>query len=92
MIWLKPLDTALIDSLVPVHRHIITVEDGAISGGLGAAVRRYVDEHRLPMDVEMLGVADKWVHHATVAQLKRMCGYDVQGITEAAERVNDLKQ
>ncbi len=92
MIWLKPLDTALIDSLVPAHRYIITVEDGAISGGLGAAVRRYVDEHRLPMDVEMLGVADKWVHHATVAQLKRMCGYDVQGITEAAERVNDLKQ
>ena len=92
MIWLKPLDTALIDSLVPAHRHIITVEDGAISGGLGAAVRRYVDEHRLSMDVEMLGVGDNWVHHATVAQLKRMCGYDVQGIVEAVERVNDLKQ
>ena len=92
MIWLKPLDTALIDSLSPAHRHIITVEDGAISGGLGAAVRRYADEHRLSMDVEMLGVGDKWVHHASVAQLKRMCGYDVQGIVDAAERVNVLKK
>jgi 1-deoxy-D-xylulose-5-phosphate synthase len=30
-----------------------------------------------------LGINDEFVEHGTVAELKRRCGYDVEGITRA---------
>lgn len=92
MIWLKPLDEDLVRQIASSHSAIITVEDGSISGGLGAAVRRVIDDCDNRPRLVTLGVKDEWVHHGTVPQLKKKCGYDVDAIVVAAEKLNNAQQ
>ena len=75
----KPLDEGLL------HRigRVITVEDGVVNGGVGAAVLAFMNRHGYPCRITMLGVEDRFVAHGTVAQLKEMCGYDAPGILRA---------
>lgn len=87
MIWLKPLDTGLLREIAANHTDAVTVEDGAVSGGLGAAVRRFFDENGLKTIVHTLGVGEEWVQHGTVAQLKQLCGYDTEGIFRTVKEI-----
>jgi 1-deoxy-D-xylulose-5-phosphate synthase len=34
-----------------------------------------------------LGIDDRFVEHGTVAELKRICGYDAEGITQAIKDI-----
>lgn len=84
MIWLKPLDLEIVKraSKYPV---IITVEDGARSGGFGSAVAEALADMGYSGKVIRLGVPDKWVHQGKVAQLKQLCGYDAEAIVNAVK-------
>ena len=35
------------------------------------------------MEVIRLGIPDRFINHGTVAELKRLCGYDTEGILSA---------
>lgn len=85
MIWLKPLDTELLKEITSLHRNLITVEDGAVTGGFGTAVSEYLTANRLTNKLTPLGAPDKWITHGTVAELKQLCGYDADSIARAAE-------
>lgn len=85
MIWLKPLDTDILDELSERAAGIITVEDGTLAGGLGASVASYLKETGSSLPLKTLGIPDKWVAHGTVAELRAECGFDAAGICEAAE-------
>lgn len=88
MIWLKPLDTALLDEIAASHRAVVTVEDGAIASGLGAAVRRHFASKDVDIPVTTLGVGEQWVHQGTVAQLRHICGYDIDGIVATVKQIS----
>ena len=90
MIWLKPLDTAMLENLASRTDKIITVEDGAITGGLGTAVSEWVANNASGIHVVSLGVPDKWVSHGTPAELHKSCGFDPEGILKAAEKLLNL--
>ncbi len=83
MIWAKPLDTELLDKIASSHKHIVTVEDGVITGGFGSAVAEWCREHRKDIEVSILGAPDSWVTHGTVSELRHECGYDSAGIEAA---------
>ena len=59
---------------------IITVEDGVITGGFGSAVIEFMADNNYKADVKRLGIPDKFIEHGTVEQLRKDCGFDVQGI------------
>ncbi len=83
MRFAKPLDEAMIlDVAKRVHR-IVTVEDGIIRGGAGEAVVKLLADNGISMSVEVLGIDDKFVEHGTVAELRHLCGYDVDAILQA---------
>lgn len=84
MIWLKPLDMELIRKAAecPV---VVTVEDGARSGGFGSAVAEALADIGYAGKVIRLGVPDKWVHQGKVSQLKALCGYDAEAIEQAVK-------
>ena len=88
-IWIKPLDTRTIRNLATTHNIIVTVEDGTITGGFGSAVLEYLNDSGIYVHVERLGVADRWVDHGSVEQLKHSCKYDVQGIAETVRRLSN---
>lgn len=83
MIWVKPLDEDIMRKVADTYQAIVTVEDGTVSGGFGSAVREWLDNHGSKVSVKKLGVPDCWVHHGSVAELKHICGYDVDAIVDA---------
>ena len=87
MRYLKPLDTALLDSLLARgFRRIVTVEDGVKKGGLGSAVLEYYASIGHSIPVTILGLPDHFVTHGSVPQLHKDCGIDVDSIMAAVRR------
>jgi 1-deoxy-D-xylulose-5-phosphate synthase len=85
MRFLKPMDEELLHDACQKHKHIITVEDGAIIGGLGSAVTEFVNDRHYPVDVKCLGIPVRFVAHGTVHELYRECGYDPESIADAVK-------
>lgn len=83
MIWVKPLDTDLLDKIANKYKAIITIEDGVISGGFGSAVTEWCRDNHKNLNIKVLGAPDSWVTHGSVAELKQECGYDSAGIENA---------
>ncbi|MDR0907239.1 MAG: 1-deoxy-D-xylulose-5-phosphate synthase [Rikenellaceae bacterium] len=82
----KPLDEELLHEVGRKFTRVITVEDGAIRGGLGSVVGEFFAREGYSARVERLGVGDRFVEHGSPAELYRLCGFDTQGILEVIRR------
>jgi len=83
--YAKPLDEALILGLAQSTGRILTVEENALAGGFGSAVRALLQERGLGATmVRSLGLPDEFVEHATQAELRAQYGLDAPGIARAA--------
>ncbi len=82
--FVKPLDEDLLHEVFEKHNKIITVEDGAITGGFGSAVLEFMAKHNYNAEVKMLGIPDRIVEHGTLKELHAECGYDANGIAATA--------
>lgn len=82
MLFLKPIDTDILKEAVAMNVPIITVEDGSITGGLGATVAAWMKQNGINVPLRTLGIPDKFVHHGTIAQLRDLCGLDAKAIAE----------
>lgn len=83
MVFLKPIDTDILDKVGSKGLPVVTVEDGALAGGLGDAVAEYFASKGYKNVIRSLGIPDRFVAQGTVAQLKKQCGIDVESIAEA---------
>ena len=88
MIWVKPLDEEIMKEVAGKYAGVLTVEDAAVSGGFGTAVAEWLAADGKDIPVKRLGVPDNWIGHGTVAQLRKICGFDVEGIVAAAGKLN----
>ena len=80
MRWAKPLDVELVLQIAREHSALVTVEEGAITGGAGSAVLECLAAHGLALPVLQLGIADQLTEHGDPAQLLSECGLDARGI------------
>ena len=87
MRFAKPLDEALLHEACQQYEKLITVEDGAVEGGIGSAILEFMATHGYKNDVKILGIPDRLVEHGTPKELHRECGYDAQGITDAVREM-----
>lgn len=76
----KPLDEELLLQAGTRHRKIVTVEDGAVRGGVGEAISALFNRNGMHVSVTNLGIPDRFIEHGTLAELKALCGYDAEGI------------
>lgn len=83
MIFLKPIDKALLDKVGRSGIPVVTVEDGTVNGGLGSAVLEHFSKKGYKSSVTVIGIPDKFVTQGTVAQLKGLCGLDAESIKQA---------
>ena len=87
MRFIKPLDVAMVRELAASHDALVTVEEGCIMGGAGAAVAEALAGAGLVKPILMLGLPDRFIDHGDVAQLLAACGLDGAGIaTSIRER------
>ena len=80
MRFAKPLDEALIIGQASKFKRIVTIEDGIIRGGAGEAVVKLLNDNNISTPVVTLGIDDKFIEHGTIAELRHLCGYDIEAI------------
>lgn len=83
MRFLKPLDEALVQDAFKHHKHIITVEDGSLIGGLASAIAEMKNKYDYLGSLKSLGIPDQFVTHGSPEELHQLCGYAQKDITAA---------
>jgi 1-deoxy-D-xylulose-5-phosphate synthase len=83
MRFAKPLDEELLHEVLRSYEKIITVEDGTVAGGFGAAVLEFMAEHGYKNSLKILGIPDRVIEHGTPKELHLEAGYDAQSIANA---------
>ena len=87
MRFLKPMDEKLLHKVFSSFDFIITIEDGAIIGGLGSAVLEFKNDHNYTSKVKRLGIPDAFIQQGSPDELFAACGFDVAGITNAVREL-----
>ena len=85
MRFLKPLDTEAIEKACAAAQTLITVEDGTVIGGLHGAVSEYVSHKHPGIRVEAIGVPDRFIEQASVAEQYAECSMGWENILEKVE-------
>ncbi len=91
MRFAKPLDRELIDEVLEIYDHIITLEDGTRLGGFGSAVAEYVASTGAGVPVKMMGVPDRVVEHGTQRELHDEVGIGPDGVESAIRALLEVK-
>ena len=80
----RPLDEACLAKVLAGHRLVVTVEEGAVAGGVGSAILELasrLDDVRAR--VHLMGVPDRFIEHGSRAQLLTMLGLTPEGVRDA---------
>jgi 1-deoxy-D-xylulose-5-phosphate synthase len=80
MRFIKPLDIDLVLELARTHDALVTVEEGSIMGGAGAAVAEALAAAGCVKPLLNLGLPDRFIDHGDVSQLLAQCGLNAEGI------------
>lgn len=86
MRFVKPLDTALIQSLAESHDLLVTLEENAIAGGAGSGVSEYLNEEGIQVAMLHLGLPDRFIDHGKHQELLEVCGLHPEGILESIKK------
>lgn len=88
MRFAKPLDEACIIEMAAKHQLLVTIEENAVIGGVGAEISRIVDTLPNRPRVLRLGLPDRFIDHGDQSELLAGAGLDRDGILAAIERLN----
>ncbi|MGF6274273.1 1-deoxy-D-xylulose-5-phosphate synthase [Massilia sp. UYP11] len=80
MRFVKPLDVELVKRLAQEHDLLVTVEEGCIMGGAGAAVMEALAAAGIAKPVLNLGLPDNFIDQGDPAALLASVGLDAKGI------------
>ena len=85
--FVKPLDKELLLHLAENHKVFVTIEEGVITGGYGAAVRDYIAEAELDVKVSVHGIPDQYVEHGSIDRLRKEIDLDPESIVSKIEKI-----
>ncbi len=86
--FVKPLDTDLLEKLIPSHKYIVTIEEHSVQGGLGSAINNWIAENNLfGIRVLNFGIGDVFLDHGSYLDIIKEAG-----LTEEAIRSTILKE
>ncbi len=80
--FIKPLDLVVVKTIINSHDHIITIEDGIITGGFGEQISTIIATNNLNKSILNLGIPDSFIEHGTVFELQQLCKIDVKSIIQ----------
>jgi 1-deoxy-D-xylulose-5-phosphate synthase len=80
--WAKPLDEDLISEHAAGKRLVVTAEESAVMGGFGDGVLDALNRADVRVPVLKIALADGFVHHGAVDDLRRQQRIDAPGILE----------
>ncbi len=87
MRFAKPIDEMILHEVFAKFKHVVTVEDGCIMGGMGSAVLEFMADHGYQAQVKRLGIPDRWIEHGTQPELYTECGFDDKALVAAVKEM-----
>ena len=89
--FIAPMDEAMLIDTAGRAKLIVTAEENALAGGFGEGVLEILARAGINTPVMTLGVPDRFIEHATIAQQQAACGLDSYGITRRiVEKLREL--
>ncbi len=85
--YIKPLDEEMLNTIGSRFSKVITIEDGAIRGGVGEAIAAYFTRHGYTPTVKNLGIGDSFIEHGKPAELYAECAYDEAALLKSLETI-----
>ncbi len=85
--WAKPLDEALIAEHAAGKRLVVTAEESAAMGGFGDGVLDALNRAGLRVPLHKVALAEGFVHHGAVDDLRRQQRIDAPGILAQVREV-----
>ncbi len=79
--FVKPMDEQMLDRLAKEDLPLLVLEEGAVHGGLGSAVLEYyalTGQHHV--QVQLMGVPDRFIEHATIAEQRAEVGLTADNV------------
>ena len=84
--FVKPFDEALILNLLKTHRLLVTLEDGAVIGGIGERIAAFSNAGSHGVKVLTLGLPDRFIPQGSVPELMKSVGLDETSVKERIMR------
>jgi 1-deoxy-D-xylulose-5-phosphate synthase len=78
--WAKPLDEGMIAEHAAGKRLVVTAEESAAMGGFGDGVLDALNRAGIGVPLHKVALAEGFVHHGAVDDLRRLQGIDLAGI------------
>jgi 1-deoxy-D-xylulose-5-phosphate synthase len=79
----KPLDAELITGIAGRIKHLVTVEENAVSGGFGNSVVELLQQSGISdVQIKTIGIPDEFVEQGSQAVLRAKYGLDAPGIAK----------
>ena len=83
LLFIKPLDKKMLQSIFEKFKQIMTFEDHAVKGGFGSAVLEFAQENNYANhEIEIMGIPDAFVEHGSLEDLKKSIGLDAKTLKE----------
>ena len=85
--WAKPLDEALVAEHAAGKRLVVTAEESAAMGGFGDGVLDALNRADIRVAIHKVALAEGFVHHGAVDDLRRQQRIDAEGILDQVRAV-----
>jgi len=79
--WVKPLDPRIVEWAGAADR-VVTLEDGVVAGGFGAAVMEMLSDAGITKDITCIGVPDGFLPFGAVGDVMESVGMDTDSVVE----------
>jgi len=86
MRFIKPLDGALLQELVPQHTAWVSLEENTVAGGAGSAVAELLAASGQERPHLQLGLPDRFIEHGSREDCLADAGLDAASVATAIER------
>ncbi|MCW3058846.1 MAG: dxs [Capsulimonas sp.] len=83
----KPLDAETILEVAQRCGRVITIEDGATTGGFGSGVLELLADHGVHIPIARIGLPDEFIEHGPVPVLREMVGLTAQAAAAKAREM-----
>ena len=78
--FIKPLDSAMLQTIIDRHSHILTVEDGVLAGGFGSLIAAFMAQKESAAKLHSIGVPDRFIAHGATEELQKEIGADSESL------------
>jgi 1-deoxy-D-xylulose-5-phosphate synthase len=87
--FIKPLDEAMINTILTSNKPVILYEESCKLGGFSSSILEYAVTNKLPTNnIHIMAIEDEFVHHGSKKEILKELNLDVASIITLAKELS----